>query len=257
MYNLVSKLLAPLSDPLVIAVLLLVCALLAWKRRRLALELLIAAAALLLVFSSPIVAGALIHSLEDQYPDPGLNAPTAQAVVVLGGTIHMPTDRHHLSGLVDPSDRLLVAFRLYRAGKAPLVFCSGGNNPIGSHAGQAAESAWMASLLEEWDVPAASVQVETGSINTHENAVLSHQDLAPRGIHKILLVTTAMHMPRAAGSFRKAGFEVIPAPADFRTGWGEPSLPARLVPSAEGLVRSEAAMHEWLGIVVYRMRGWM
>jgi uncharacterized SAM-binding protein YcdF (DUF218 family) len=76
----------------------------------------------------------------------------------------------------------------------------------------------MARLLEEWNIPSTGVQIEGGSIDTHENAIRSYQVLAPLGIRRILLVTSAMHMPRAAGAFRKAGFEVIAAPADFRTG---------------------------------------
>lgn len=63
--------------------------------------------------------------------------------------------------------------------------------------------------------------------------------------------------PRAAGAFRKAGFEVIAAPADFRTGWGDPNGLARWLPSADNLLNCDAALHEWLGIAVYRLRGWM
>jgi len=257
MYNLASKLLAPLFDPLTLAILLAACALLLWKRRRTAVRLSIASLALLLVFTSSFVAGALVHSLEDQYRDPGMDVPAAQAIVVLGGTIHMPSAQHHLTGLTESSDRLLVAFRLYRAGKAPLVFCSGGNNPIGNQAGKTPESTWMAGLLAEWDIPPAAIQIESGSINTRENATRSYQALAPRGIRRILLVTSAMHMPRAAGAFRKAGFEVTAVPADFRSGWGESTTLEKLQPSANNLVNCDAALHEWLGIVIYRLRGWM
>src|SRR5271163_3889692 len=119
MYNLASKLLAPMFDPLTLAILLALGALCAWKRRRLSIRLLIISVALLLVFTSSFVARPLVHSLEDRFPDLGMDAPSAQAIVVLGGSIHLPSTQHHLSGLVDPSDRLLVAFRLYRAGKAP------------------------------------------------------------------------------------------------------------------------------------------
>jgi len=257
MYNLASKLLAPLFDPLTLAILLAVLALLAWKRPRLAIRLLIVSVALLLIFTSSIVASALVHSLEDQYRDPGLDVPQAQAIVVLGGTLHMPSARHHLSGLINPSDRLLAAFRLYRSGKAPLVFCSGGNNPIGNQAGKTPESTWMARLLEEWNIPSTAIQIESGSINTRENAIRSYQILAPRGIRRIILVTSALHMPRAAGAFRQAGFEVIAVPADFRTGWGEANLVERWLPSADNLFASDAALHEWLGIAIYRLRGWM
>lgn len=257
MYNLASKLLAPLFDPLTLAILLAACALLAWKRRRLTVRLLLGSVGILLVFASTPVAAALAHSLEDQYRDAGLDVSPAQAIVVLGGTIHMPSGVHHTSALIDPSDRLLVAFRLYRSGKAPLIFCSGGNNPITSAASLAPESTWMARLLEEWNIPPAAVQVESGSINTHENAIGTYQALAPRGIRRILLVTSAMHMPRAAGAFRNAGFEVIGVPADFRTGWDEPHVWTRWLPSANNLVTADAALHEWLGNGIYRLRGWI
>jgi uncharacterized SAM-binding protein YcdF (DUF218 family) len=169
----------------------------------------------------------------------------------------MPTAIHHLTGMIDPTDRLLVAFRLYRGGKAPLVFCSGGNNPIGGQTGKTSEAIWMARLLEEWNIPSTAIEVESGSINTHENAMRSYQALAPRGIRRILLVTSAMHMSRAAGVFRKAGFEVVAVPADFRTGWGEPNVLEKLLPSANNMVTSDTALHEWLGIAIYRLRGWM
>jgi len=115
----------------------------------------------------------------------------------------------------------------------------------------------MARLLEEWDIPSTAIQVEGVSINTHENAIRSYQALAPRGIRRILLVTSSLHMPRAAGAFRKAGFEVIAAPADFRGGWSEPNVLARWLPSAKNLVDSDMALYEWLGIAIYRLRGWI
>jgi uncharacterized SAM-binding protein YcdF (DUF218 family) len=87
MYNLASKLLAPLFEPLTLAIVLAACALLAWKRRRLAFRLLVAAIALLLVFTSRVTVGALVGSLKNQYRDSGLDVPPAQAIVVLGGTI--------------------------------------------------------------------------------------------------------------------------------------------------------------------------
>ena len=114
----------------------------------------------------------------------------------------------------------------------------------------------MSGLLEEWGIPAAAIEVEEASINTRENALFSYRLLSARGIRKIVLVTSAMHMPRAAGAFRKAGFEVIPAPADFRTGWGAPNPVFLWLPNAGSLEHSQTALHEWLGLWTYRLRGW-
>jgi uncharacterized SAM-binding protein YcdF (DUF218 family) len=256
MFNLASKFLGSLLDPLIPALLLALLALLVWKRRGLALRFSIASFALLLLCSTKFVELLLVRSLEAQSQDLGVNVPQVQAIVVLGGAIEMPSGIHHSVGLIAPGDRLLAAFRLYRAGKAPIVLCSGGQNPIGA-TGTTPEAAGMASLLAEWDIPQSAIHIETGSINTRENAVRSYEMLAPLGIRRILLVTSAMHMPRAAGAFRKVGFQIIPAPADFRSGWGEPDFFSRWRPRAHYLIDAEEALHEWLGIGVYRLRGWM
>jgi len=258
MYNFASKFLSVLIDPFNVALLLAVGALLSWKRRPLALRLLATSMFLLVVFSCPETSLVLMRSLEEQYRDSDLaQIPDAQAIIILGGTIHMPSQQHHASALIESSDRLLLTYRLYRAGKAPLVICSGGNNPLLGEAGEASEARSMSGLLEEWGIPAAAIEVEEASINTRENALFSYRLLSARGIRKIILVTSAMHMPRAAGAFRKAGFEVVPAPADFRTGWGEPNPIFLWLPSAGSLDHSQTALHEWLGLWTYRLRGWV
>jgi uncharacterized SAM-binding protein YcdF (DUF218 family) len=257
MYNFASKFLSILIDPFNLVLLLAVGGLICWKKRPLALRLLVASMFLLVIFACPETSLVLTRSLENQYRDSDVaQEAEAQAIIVLGGTIHMPSSDHHASGLIEPSDRLLLTYRLYRAGKAPVIICSGGNNPLLGDAGRASEARSMSGLLEEWGVPAAAIEVEEGSINTRENALFSYRLLAARGIRKIILVTSAMHMPRAAGAFRKAGFEVLPAPADFRTGWGRPNPIFLWLPSAGSLEHSGAALHEWLGLWVYRLRGW-
>lgn len=240
-----------LLHPLSWCIGLLLGALLLWKRTRIARSLSLAALLLLIGFGTPGGSEALERRLEDQYPDRRINElPQAQAIVVLGGTIHMPADRHPRSGLIDPSDRILEALRLYRAGRAPLVICAGGAFP------EQSEAEVMGRLLEEWGVPAEAILLETRSHSTHENALFSREILREKGIQRILLVTSAIHMPRAAATFRKVGFEVTAAPADFHTGWGYISGLERWLPDGRSLSQSDAALKEWIGLWVYRMRGW-
>ncbi len=169
----------------------------------------------------------------------------------------MPSIVHHSSGIIDPSDRLLMALRLYHAGKAPLVILSGGNNPLFfKKVPEQSESEIMRRLLVEWGIPDAAIEMEGGSINTRENALFSHRLLARRGISRIILVTSAIHMPRAAAAYRKAGFDVVAAPADFQTGWTAPSEMFRWMPQSDAIFKSSEAIHEWLGLWVYRFRGW-
>ena len=259
MYNLASKILPLFVDPLALVIVLLICAFLVRRRRPKVFEItFIVSVMLLSIAGCPAFGGWLTASLERQYPDRDADSyPSAQAIVVLGGTIHMPSMFHHSSGIINPSDRLLMALRLYHAGKAPLVVLSGGNNPLFTdEVPEQSEAEVMRRLLVEWGIPDATIEVEGGSINTHENALFSHRLLGGRGIGRIILVTSAMHMPRAAAAFRKAGFDVIAAPADFQTGWRAPSAIFRWTPDAGALVGSSRAIHEWLGLWVYRLRGW-
>jgi len=117
--------------PLSWSVLLLGAAILSGKQSWVSRCLCAVALLLLLAFGSPAGSGALVSSLERQYPDISIEAfPQAAAIVVLGGAVHSPTPYHRNSGLIDPSDRILLALRLYRAGRAPLIVCSGGGgNP--------------------------------------------------------------------------------------------------------------------------------
>ena len=244
--------------PLSWSVLLLSAGILGWKRSRASRWFCAAALFPLLVFSSMVGSRALLHSLENQYPDTAIEAlPQAQAIVVLGGAVHMPTSQHRNSGLINPSDRILHTLRLYRAERAPLVLCSGGGGGGGTP-----EALVMSRLLQEWGVPSQAILLEDQSQTTRENALFSYSVLSARSIRHILLVTSAMHMPRAAAVSRKAGFEVTPAPADFRTGWGQGGGGGFIdwlsgwLPEAGALMRSDWALREWIGLLVYRLRGW-
>ena len=251
-----GRALFPLIYPLTLGLLLLAVALIGWRRLRAARLLTVCAFALLAIFSSPAVADALLRSLEEQYPAVAAqDAPQAQAIVVLGGAVHIPSQVHRASGITDSTDRVLEAFRLYRAGKAPLILCSGGSNPI-SGSGRPAESTVMKALLEEWGVPASAILVEDRSLSTRQNAEFSFEMLGARQMRRILLVTSASHMPRALPVFRRAGFDAVPAPADFRTGWGVPDPVSGWMPSAASLDASSTAIKEWIGLAVYRVRGW-
>jgi uncharacterized SAM-binding protein YcdF (DUF218 family) len=110
--------------------------------------------------------------------------------------------------------------------------------------------------LEERNIPVSAIRLASGSINAHKNAIRSYQIFVAKGIKRILLVASALHMPRAAGTFRKAGFEVIAVPADFRTGWGDSSLLEKLLPSANDLLPIAPCTSGW-GITIYRLWGWM
>jgi uncharacterized SAM-binding protein YcdF (DUF218 family) len=251
----VSQLFQNLTHPLSLATLLLLAGVLLWRRGLKGRILCALALALIVIFASPATSEALLRSLENQHPDTPVDSmPPAQAIVVLGGSLHSPNRLHQQSALLEASDRELRAVRLYKAGKAPLILASGGGFHV--TAGRPAESYAMSALMKEWGVPQQAILIEDRSTNTRENALFSFEILNARQIRRILLVTSASHMPRAAAAFRKVGFDVIPAPADFHTGWTALDLPLSWIPNADALVESDIALKEWLGLTVYRLRGW-
>jgi uncharacterized SAM-binding protein YcdF (DUF218 family) len=241
--------LTTLASPLTFAIASLLYAGVSHKRT--SRLVLLAAAALLLFCSSPVTSHLILASLENR---PGGNldsTPDAPAIVVLGGGLAYANAR---SGPVDigpHSDRLWMAFELYRSGKSPLILISGGSGP-----GTTPESLLAARVLRAWGVDSAAILTEEQSRDTHENAVFSQRILAAKGIDRIILVTSATHMPRASATFRRTGVTVYPVPADFITGGEDQGLLLSLLPTAGALADSAGALKEWLGIAAYRFRGW-
>ena len=96
--------------------------------------------------------------------------------------------------------------------------------------------------------------MERRSRNTLENAEFSKALVAPKAGERWLLVTSAFHMPRSVGLFRKAGFAVEPYPVDWRVG-GRGDLFAFSKIAADGLERTDLAVREWIGLIAYRATG--
>ena len=257
MFFYLSKL-APafLFPPGLTIVLLVGAAFLRRRRPTLAGAVVFIALASTWALSTHFVAETFLRSLESRYPTilPA-DAPQADAIVVLGGYLHSPGGTHAFSELNESGDRLWMGAQLFRAAKAPLVLLTGGNVPM--FRGHSVSEALAAKdLLQAWGVPGAAILVETESRNTRENATLSSPILAGKGARRLLLVTSAFHMPRAVAIFRRAGMDVTPVPTDYQSGWDDGDLPFRVLPDAESMYKSNLALREWLGLSVYRLRGW-
>jgi len=257
MFLFLSKIIPVFVFPLGLSLLLLGIASAVRRRAALTRTLCFAAFLLLLLFSTGAVSQLLLRSLESRYRRlPIASAPQAEAIVVLGGgTSSPPVAPGEAPGLNGYSNRLLYAARLFRAGKAPIILFSGGTVPLIESWRLISEAEAASQLLQEWAVPRQAILVEDRSRNTRENALFSRQILQSRGVSRILLVTSATHMPRASAVFQKLGFQVIPVPVDLQTGDNHALLP-RILPDAESLAESDLALKEWLGLLVYRLRGW-
>jgi uncharacterized SAM-binding protein YcdF (DUF218 family) len=213
---------------------------------------------LLFVSSMPVVERSLKSGLQDQYPPVEiLESPVASMIVVLGGTIAMPSPPRLEVELHESSDRVLHAFRLYQAGKAPVIFLSAGN--LFSEPKMKSEAFYISSLLQEWGVPPEAIVSEGDSRTTHENALQTLRFLEARSIvdTPVLLVTSASHMPRAMAVFRQSGINAIASTTDVSAGPGVLTGIFDFLPSVGALKGVTSAWHEYLGTWVYRARGWL
>jgi uncharacterized SAM-binding protein YcdF (DUF218 family) len=245
-----------LLEPLFAALVLLALSYFLWTRApKAAFALPAIAFAVLLFFSVPAVANHLQRGLE-QPPATTIKPDVAyDAVIVLGGG--MSVEIAHETGMPafnDAGERLLTAFDLLRTNRAKSAILSGGNQASMSPDVEP-ESKMMAEQLEAWGIDPSRLAIEPRSKNTHENAVESVRIARERGWTHDLLVTSAAHMRRAEGCFRKEGLSVDTLSVDFRS-----SDPARgsagWLPRAEALANSTAAIRERAGRIVYHLQGW-
>ncbi len=244
----------PLGLSLALAMLAAVLA--ALRRARAAALCGVAGAAILWVAATPATATLLVSHLERTHPPRGAHTvPPADAIVVLGGSLGLPLPPRVHVDLSDSADRILYAARLYRAGVAPRIVVSGGN--VFPQPGMDAESRYTAALLAEWGVPAAAILIETESRNTYQNAVFTRRLLEKHRIDTVVLVTSGFHMPRALAVFESAGIRTTPAVSDIMVVQHAQPNVLRFLPSASALEATTLALKEYLGLAVYRWRGWV
>ncbi len=217
-----------------------------WRSRPVTARFCVVIGVLLLVVQSlPVVAISLSRGLEPQ-PLYLERAGNAQAIVVLGAGRYRDApeyggDTVSSAGLV----RLRYAAALQRATGLPLLVTGG--KPDG---GEVSEAETMSqTLVNEFKVPVKWTEGE--SENTRESAQRTAALFKKCGISRVLLVTHAEHMRRAAGAFSQTGLYVVSAPTDFCSG---PLTALDFIPQAGGMAVTSRALHEWIGMLWYRLK---
>jgi uncharacterized SAM-binding protein YcdF (DUF218 family) len=110
--------------------------------------------------------------------------------------------------------------------------------------------------LQTLGVPADAILVEGQSRNTRENAVNTAELWSEKGFHTGLLVTAAIHMPRAMATFGAVGLNLVPWPADFRADYSRGYIVFDFLPDAHALAMTTLSAKEWLGLAVYHLLSW-
>jgi len=264
MFIFLSKLLPLFIYPLGITSILLLFALAVKDNPRARSNLIIAALIILWLSSTTGFSNLLARSLEWHYPTPD-EIPAADVIVVLGGGTEPAIYPRPSVEVNSAGDRVLYAASLYKEGKAAHILLSGGSITYLSN-GTTTPAEEMATILTAVGIPKEALWLETTSQNTYENALYSKEILVNNEIERILLVTSAMHMPRSVALFEKQGFEVIPVPVDFNITEDESPQDRsgnfllkviHIIPRASNLSLTTSAMKEYIGYFIYKLQGWL
>jgi uncharacterized SAM-binding protein YcdF (DUF218 family) len=212
----------------------------------------VALAALVAAALSPL-GNMLLTPLEQRFPDMRFPDQGIDGIIVLGGS-YDSTSHGYLSTILleEDTEPMAVMVDLARRYPRAQIIFSGGTDP--SSPGPS-EAAIVKQYFVSFGIPADRISVEERSQTTEENARFTARLINPTPQSRWLLVTSAYHMPRAIGTFRRAGFNVIAFPVGSRThGWQEMWLPAST--ATDNLRRLDIAVHEWLGLLDYRLSGY-
>lgn len=221
--------------------------------RRLGFGLATGGAGMILVAGLSPLANWAILPLEQRFPVYRDDGQPVAGVIVLGGALESEvTDRRGQLVLNEAGERLVALADLARRHPAArIVFTGGGSTYFRDELSEAVALQRFASTL---GVAPDLILFETESRTTAENALLTRRLVTPKSGERWLLVTSAFHMPRSVGCFRRAGFEVAAYPVDFRTrGPEDRAKPFAFV--SDGLRRLDLASKEWAGLLGYRLAG--
>lgn len=264
MFIFLSKFLPLFVYPVGLSVILLVLGFLFIRRVKLSRLFFYGALLVLLIGGNRWFSFSLARLLEWQYL-PSESTEKADAIVVLGGGTESELFPRLAVEVNSAGDRMIHAADLFHNNAAPLIILSGGNIDWMESVDKS-PAADMRQIMLKLGVPDSAMVLQPKSQNTREDALFTAEILKQRGFNRIILVTSAMHMPRSVGLFTRQGLEVIPSPTDFTVtdeGWQRlmnPNLETvftNLIPNSSALGLTTSAMKEYIGILIYKLQGWL
>ena len=235
-----------LMVPGIFIVLLFVIAFLLWRKneRRIA-GIMAGLTAVFYLFSTSLISGLLIGSLENEYPQPA--DPEGDIIIMLGGGATADTPSLGEKGDLTSAagNRLLMTAQLYNLLKLPVLVSGSAVFP-----GSGCEAEIAKRDLIRLGVPEEKIYTDTESLNTRQNAVYSAELMREHGFNRPILVTSAFHMPRSVLNFEKEGVQVVPFPTDYMAN----SIPTyhlnKFAPSSDALFEVDLFLREKLRTAV-------
>lgn len=217
-------------------------------------RVLVTGAVIALALGSMTPVGALLlRPLEDRFPQAPAGLPAPAGIIVLGGAVDTAKSQARGQVWLDAdAARMTAGFELARRYPSARLVYAGGSAGFpfeGPPEAISARELWLSLGL-----PAERMLFEAKSRNTWENAVYTRELVKPKPGETWLLVTSAWHMPRSVGIFRRAGFPVVPYPVAYRT-YGDGRDFRLTTPAIENLSELDFGMREWIGLLAYWLSG--
>ena len=224
-----------------------------WTRWRRAGRWLVSLAVLAGLAMATLPLGTRLYlPLENRFPVAGDLPGRIDGIIALGGVVDqfvtMARGQVALSGTAERLTEFAALARRYPDAK--LVFTGGSGDLVRQGV---KEADVLRPFFGDLGLDADRILFENQARNTYENAVVTFGLVKPKPGERWILVTSAMHMPRSVGAFRKAGWNPIPYPVDFTTEW--PFRFALGLRMTQGIESFSLALHEWMGLVIYRTLG--
>ena len=254
MFFVLSKTLGLFMAPsnLMAALGLIGIALLFTRFRRLASWLIVTSLVLIVFAGYSPLGNLLLLPLEQRFPPWDVSRGAPAGIVVLGGAINPKISlARGVVALNGSAERITVTAELAHRYPNARIVLSGGTSSLNPNTPREAPVALKE--LVALGVAHDRIAIDERSRNTIENAVFSHLLANPKADERWILVTSAAHMPRAIAVFRAAGFSVEAYPVDYQTDGRNDVIGLHSLP--EGLEMTDQAIHEWAGLVIYRLAG--
>jgi uncharacterized SAM-binding protein YcdF (DUF218 family) len=255
MFFLLAKILGFFALPsnLLISLGLIGIILMATRYARTGRKLSVASIVLIAIAGWSPLGNALILPLEERFPPWDASRGAPSGIFSLGGAIDtVVSPARGEVALNEAAERMTAMAELVRRYPQAHVVFSGGSGRLIYDGPTEAELAVR--LLESFGIERQRIILESKSRDTDENARFTKELVQPKEGERWLIVTSAHHMPRAIGAFRAAGFPVEAFAVDYRTR-GAIDLLRPFSPLSDGLRRTDTAMREWVGLLIYRLAG--
>ena len=231
-------------------ILLILGTVLMWTRRNKAASLILTSSVVVIAMVSIFPFSTwILHPLENRFPIPSKLPEEVDGIIVLAGAENIyVTAARGQPALHGGGERLTTFVWLARLYPNAILLFSGGSGSLIDQKQKSDDTARK--LFHQIGLKAERVQYESDSKNTAESALKSYQLVQPNPGQNWILVTSAFHMPRSVGLFRKVGWQIIPYPVDFNT-TNSSSMSFNLME----IGRLSQGLREWVGLVAYRIKG--